>query len=389
MKRIVVLSLFLALGIGAINLYAAEDIGKAQEDALNKYVEISENWMTSSGKVQYPDYFGGAYINDNYDLVLYVTEDAEMISPLSNDDGVIVEIVSYSYNELVDMVSDLAERVWGNPDAGLPFTVASIYVYDTENRVVVELEEYTEENVQIFKNLICDSPMLVFQQGYPVLDDFPVEEPSNMDSNGRALLDTKNTFNLGESIASVGATTSKTSIGFRCKKGDVNGFVTACHGNITVGATVHEGENTTNPIGKVTQTQFSGSVDASFVALDKTVTLTNKVGSTSTSLVSNHWVTDLANDTSLYKYGASSLGSSGKVLSTSASYSPSGSSIIISDCYKFSTGSEHGDSGGIVYAYVNGDYVPAGIVNAGTSDGKTTYASKITNIIEAFDVVPY
>ena len=164
-------------------MYAVEDTGKSQEDALNKFVEISEKWMTPDGTIQYPDYYGGAYINDNHELVLYVAEGTEMVSPFSDGNGVIVETVSYSYNELVDMVSDLAKRVWGNPDAGLPFTVASIYVYDTGNRVVVELEEYTEENVQIFKNLICDSPMLVFQQGYPVLDDFPAEETSDTDPN--------------------------------------------------------------------------------------------------------------------------------------------------------------------------------------------------------------
>lgn len=172
LKRNLSLILILSLSTGIIISYAAQDTGLAQSDALGKFMEIAESWSASKSasesSAQYPDYYGGSYINDNNELVIYLTDDTTEIPALLSDEDVIIDYVSYSYNELYTMVEDLTDKIWENPVADLPFAVYCIGVSDSKNRVFVDMDNPSQENIQIFKDLISDSPMIIFQQGAPI-----------------------------------------------------------------------------------------------------------------------------------------------------------------------------------------------------------------------------
>lgn len=171
MKKKLLLTLAVILSFHTIFTFAFEDIGVAQSEALGKFMEISAKWDNSGNSSQYPDYYGGSYINNNNELVIYITDDTENIPSFLNDDDIILQSVPYSYNELYNMVSDLTDKVWENPVYDLPFTVYCIYLSDIENKVVVEMDSLTQQNVDIFRNKICDSPMIIFKEGTPIRVD--------------------------------------------------------------------------------------------------------------------------------------------------------------------------------------------------------------------------
>lgn len=147
-----VLTMFALIMAFSMSVFAAEpesvDVG-IQEEASAAYDELINSFpqSKSTGDRIYPDYFGGAYINDEGQLVVYVTDLNNVPLLLGADDKnvVIYQECEYSYNELNDTMDALNEYKFANPDSDIAKNFNSYALLDKENRVEVRLDEFSVE----------------------------------------------------------------------------------------------------------------------------------------------------------------------------------------------------------------------------------------------------
>lgn len=185
----------------------------------------------------YPNFVGGLYINDEDNLIVQIVKDAVpnvktseyslYNDVLSVDKEVTIEYVKYSYAELNAVNDAIVVPFLQNK---VPSSVGAFYVDVINNRIVVELLNYTEEEIAKFKNTVIDSPFITFTKG----------------------VETISTLNAG-APNTVGG-----SVGYRARKtSGGQGFVTHGHG-LSV-------NNIITGIGVVRNKNFGGNIDASWV----------------------------------------------------------------------------------------------------------------------------
>ncbi len=107
-----------------------------------------------AGEVMYPSYIGGLYINDNEDLVIQIVDvDVPSVKTagrsiydnvLAVDKNAIIEHVKYSYAELEKVYAELVKEL---PNDSSKSNISAIYTDVINNRVVVELKNYTNEEI--------------------------------------------------------------------------------------------------------------------------------------------------------------------------------------------------------------------------------------------------
>ena len=137
-------------------------------------------------------------------------------------------------------------------------------------------------------------------------------------------------------------------------------------------------------MGYIERRQFSGSVDASVVALYSPHTATNTTEWAYKTLTSSY-VNSISTGTVVYKEGYAGTLSSGTVQELSCNRTYSGQ--VISNLLRCSYTSYGGDSGGIVYTMVGSSYVAVGITVAKDSGG--SYCCMAKYIIPALGLTLY
>ena len=103
LKKLILLPFILAILLNCTSL--AENPQEKEWRAINQYQELMNAFENTRTWDDYPDYYCGAYINDQKDFVVLVkdgTDEAE-ISRLINDSDVIIKTADYSYNELKNL----------------------------------------------------------------------------------------------------------------------------------------------------------------------------------------------------------------------------------------------------------------------------------------------
>ncbi len=101
-------------------------IAEEQSVAYNHYQRIMELMGTqtrdgsSQNEIAYPNYYGGAYINDDNKLVLLVKKEFTTTRAASNftsliSDDIIVNECKYSYNELQEVMEIIVDKIEQNP----------------------------------------------------------------------------------------------------------------------------------------------------------------------------------------------------------------------------------------------------------------------------------
>lgn len=132
------------------------------------------------GNILYPSDFGGVYIDDQGVLVTLVvgTNTSRFDAALSGFEVNIVREVDFSYGELRDTMDILRKTLLHNATDDI--IANGWYVDVKKNRVVVELVNYTPENIALFRNTVLDSPTLVFVAcpGLPVALSSPDQLPN-------------------------------------------------------------------------------------------------------------------------------------------------------------------------------------------------------------------
>ncbi|MDR2043819.1 MAG: S1 family peptidase [Clostridium sp.] len=336
-----------ALSVSANTQEPVED-APVQESAASSYDELMGSFsVEDSGEKEYPDYYGGSYINDKGQFVVYVTDDTARPAVLSDQEDIVYESCAYSYNELLAVMEVLNSYKFSCSN-----TIASNFnefgLYDSINRVVVKLDELTEKRIQEFKENVSDSGAIIFEQG---------TGPASMEIN----------VDPGASISSPLGTGS---MGYRAKRDGVEGLVTAGH-------VISSGQNLSyngTVFASCVVSQQSGSADAAFCKItNSNYTPTNTLSGTSNTLSTT--ISEPGVGTVINKIGQSTGHTSGSVLAINVTVTFT-SGNTISNLTSANYTSAAGDSGGIVYSYISATNTRLTLGIHTGSDGSTRYFTK-------------
>jgi len=370
-KLIAVLALIAPIVAFSMPANAAEDKNmdvSVQESAAAAYDELMNSFPQSraTGEKIYPDYYGGSYINEKEQLIVYVTDLSfvPLVASADNNDTVIYQVCEYSYNELNDVMDTINEYKFANSDSYIADNFHSYALLDAQNRVEVRLDEYSEAKIQEFKDNVLDSNMIVFVEANGSIEDLV-----NLDAG-----------------CEINEGTYTGSIGYRARRNGVDGIVTAGH-VISAGQTLYYDE--TNIAIGTCDVSFSGNgtYDAAFCSItNSSYTPTNTLWGTNNTLSTA--ISEPGVGTYVNKIGYASGHTGGNITSTNATIETTTgerrTNMVEVKCY-----AAHGDSGGIFYSYVSSTNTryTLGIVSAG--DGTYTYYSKANVINNALGTSRY
>jgi streptogrisin B len=329
------LALFIFMVIAALVIASAyannlghSDMG-VQQAAFNAY-EMLIDLFTASRVTEdrlYSDYYGGSFITADGKLRIYVTASdsaaMDFFAPLPTDTVEYMECL-YSYNELKDIMNILNKYKLANPDNTVAKNFNQFGLFDTDNRVIVFLDNLSDEAIQSFKATVYDSDAIVFKQSVGAM----VEEIS---------------INPGAEITDVNGIAS---VGFRAKRRGVNGFITAAHFALNIGEAINcNGTDMAICVAR----QREGSVDAAFCEITNSgYAPTNTLNGTDSTLSTE--ISEPGAGSIVNKIGRTTGHTYGTIISTdyTALYSDG---TVLTNLTQASYGSEPGDSGGIVYLY--------------------------------------
>lgn len=304
---------------------------------LHKLGVESENSFRSqaaAGKAKYDDCFGGAYLNENGELVVLLTSDTaenrKRIREYTGNPGIITESCKFSYNELTEVIgtinSHLDELLERGADLG------SMYRDVMNNCIVIkvrDLNEYKEAEIR----KVVDSGCMVIRN-----TDEEIEYQSGRTS------DTKG----GHEIINT-STSGTATLGFGAVRNGVKGYVTASHFCRSIGQQVsYDG----TVIGTVKQSGYypNSYADAAFIesngAMNPTSAFMGGYYCTAAS------TTEYPQNTSILMYGKVSGMQSGTIYYYDYTYVPLNKEYItVTDHVAAKYKSAQGDSGAPVFIY--------------------------------------
>lgn len=120
----------------------------------------------------YPDYYGGMYINDNaYNLVVLIVKDKLPLKGTMEysyfneiftiDNKVKIEYVQNSYNDLLEVYNIINNYITNN---SILEGFNSVGIDEIKNKVIVSYKIVNEQIIQEFKNNVIDSSLVDFEQ---------------------------------------------------------------------------------------------------------------------------------------------------------------------------------------------------------------------------------
>ncbi len=331
-------------------LIAAQAKAVEANEILMQYF-FAEGWV-----LEYPDYFGGCYIEDNIlhiRLVEPTTEEFKIVEAILSDyeNAIVFEYGSYSQASIQDYADSTVAEL---KKQGLKVT--HWYVEAETGNVIIgvmptDIESATVKVAEIQNYSFRNSDLKIV-----------IEEGEYTSTASDPTVIGGSTIEIGTSSRSAG------TCGYY--EGN-NALVTCGHGNTTTGSAVRL--NGTQ-IGTVVDVQYADEQagDYSIIELDSAL-MSHKIGSSSDGLITINGGTYLSPAVGTYvtKYGYRTGYSYGTVTATNVSISP-GTDMTISGMTKVSistgAGSVPGDSGG---PYLVGDAF-CGVNHGHSSDDSTT-----------------
>ncbi len=314
---------------------------------------------------KHPESYAGSYVDGDKVVVLMKNgmakhKDLENFIREARSQGrVVVFTARYSFNELNYLMNTLNLYKKYNKDAiAKQFNLYWLDVMN--NRIVVELDQYSEEVVSQFKSRVSDSDAIFFKQ-----------------LEGNIKKEAK--LKCGNKISS---NSSNSSISYRAKLGNEEGIVVSGHAAGSIGSNFyHYGTY----CGKVKKLQVYGPVDAAFVKVSSGFVPSNELQNSGTylsTMLSNPGVGTYVN-----KRGYKTGHTGGHILSTNVTITLDGDHHwnLSSANYQ----SDHGDSGGIVYTYISAQNKRLTVGLHVAAVGNTRYYSKASEVNAALGVTRY
>jgi streptogrisin B len=322
--------------------------------------ELSSDGLLSS--TDYPDYFGGAYINDDGILAINITSEyysrvardriIDSLQGVMGSKNFVVSECKYSYGYLTMVMDKMNAKQKYNISKESPPLFSKYSILDDKNRIRVVLNQLNEKNIQLFKNEVYDDACIEFVQS-----ESPITPIATDMYCGGAVV----------------ANNSIGSMAYRARRAGKDGIITAAHvckSTASGSNTVQYGSSSTI-MGYCRVRQYSGSVDAAFVEVtNSSFKPTNKILLTANTLSTT--CENPGKGTVVYR--ASRGGSaSGKITDTNATVS--NGTVILTNVTEAQFVSAAGDSGGLVYNY-NSSRNTVGIMQS--ISGSKSYYTKAT-----------
>lgn len=324
-----------------------------------------------------PAMFGGVFLDGDGVLNVNIVEnDAHLnkhVRLAMNSENYLINPVDYPISYLESIIEVLNIYLL-NRSASSRYSdtvgrnFVSVGLDEAANRVIVELQDISDDAVLAFKRSIIDSPVIQFHESHDQFVSFASVNPGS------------------EIISNNGAA----SLGYRVSKSDGLKYIIGAGHSFPNGAAAY---TATYTLGFCRASNVSGDCDAALIEITNTnYSATNTVQGTSITLAPNATIT-LPQGATVQKSGKATGVTAGSIISTSVSYKTDNGNILtdITEA-KTLTGvaiAGRGDSGGIVYAYSSPTYYAAGIVQGGATSSTsslTMFYSKATRINTKFAV---
>lgn len=141
---------------------------KAREAGIRLLESFGMTKSRSLSTSDYPDYYGGSYINGDGKLVVFLKGEIESTKAtlirLIGENDVIYTQGNYSYTELNNILTKITSFISSNKDSQIAKNIKYYYLNDFENNVVVELNRFNEMEIKEFKSEVVNFSGIVFKQ---------------------------------------------------------------------------------------------------------------------------------------------------------------------------------------------------------------------------------
>jgi streptogrisin B len=325
-------------------------------DISNKILEsFGEDGSTRAPN--YPEHYGGSYINDQGFLVVGICGDAEFakhdIINRSEDEAIVFLPCKHSYRKFKEILDTIYAYQIDHPGDTVSNNINFCMTIVQKNCIEVGLFNNAPDAVSEFKKNVCDSDAIVFKSA-PVPSEYSVN------------------VKCGDGI------NYSRSVGYRAKNDSYNGFITAGH-SLSSGANISYGGVN---MAVVDGLQNSGSVDGAWCRItNSSYVPTNSIMYSSATLSTTLTTPQVGSIVSLA--GVVSHFTA-EIIATSSPATISG--VPHTDLIVVDQANQPGDSGGIVFSANN--YTVGIMIGNNTTYGYT-FIVKASNIAQAFQVVRY
>lgn len=307
------------------------DFEVKQLESIEQYRDILDSFNEQekariSGEQIYDDNFGGAYIDDEGELVVLLVEeepsDVNQIKLAANAEVLQTQDCEYSYNELLYVINNINDNLEYLYENGI--IISEMYEDVYENRVYIGVDELTDDKRDVIRNIVDSGCMYIYNK--------------YLQSEEMAGVDVKGGMEISSSLGS-------STVGFCAKRNGVEGFVVAGHAVGSAGDTVYV-SNT--QLGTVVATAYynNSNADAAFVRKSTNVNTIEMIHGYKCRYVA----TDIAYypvGTRVYKFGKTTQQTQGEVLNNY--YTSYASNLYFTNQTTTSFKVEPGDSGGPVF----------------------------------------
>lgn len=354
--------------------------------------EFKHQRLRNRSLSEYPDNYAGSYIQDDGNLVVLLTEvsptSISSIRSFTRSENTIVRKASVSYNDLVSYRDLIIERfeslksestIGNESNTSLSTLISSfvgIGIEERNNRICVLLTDISQTNIQAFRTYISTFNRISFERSDHASEDTTTSQPGTY----------------------IRAADREGSIGYRCTYNNgtttLYGFTTAAHVagslNQPIYITPHQSGVTATTCGTVRCLQYSGTIDVAFVENNSGFSVSNLTPAN--KIIASSWFTYISEGSSVLFHGDTSGETSG-VVRNNEFYFTTESGVALTDMLRCNYDAAAGDSGGIVFSLINGDYAVVGIHHGRVSvlqglNGRSI-ASKAQNIYTTLGIAPY
>lgn len=345
--------------------------------------KIALSTRSADGEKQYPDYYGGSFIERDGTLTIRIKGDSltgvKRIRSVVNSNIIRYKSCKYSYQELIDIMDDLSDKI-DNTILSFKKNLSGMALNDSANTIDIYLVDCSPSKIAEFRNFY-DHASFRFSQ----LDKITETSVANVCPGDTISLNTETSA----------AKRSYGSFAFRAKDASGNiGMVTAGHA-VSIGTDyyyLYSGIFYT--FGQCTKKTSTGSnADAAFVVSTGNFTLTNSVGENESNQLST--TTSLPGaGTYVNKWGATTGRTGGYIKSTTFKVYDDDGNLKYTNMTSAQYDSDNGDSGGIVYTLkkapttTSTDIRYTVGVHYGRSNNLGIY-SKATNVLNALELTRY
>lgn len=119
---------------------------------------------------EYPDYYGGSYYDENGQLAILIVTGfnvkKECIDSLLEISDYYIVGCKYSYNDILCVHKYLNDFFMNEYNDFIinKITINSLGINLKENTVFVSLKDSTNENINLFRKQVCNSPIISFEK---------------------------------------------------------------------------------------------------------------------------------------------------------------------------------------------------------------------------------